>query len=139
MKFIQETLFLGPEMLKCIKMTCYLVRKISNHIVKCFFCTFLGVLLFLNWGCFLDTFSWTSLQEWSVFYLPEKNHQLKILAAFIFSGFWASSLQYVVFAYCFASKIASPLLISEPGLLLLRISQILKIRSSLSILWPQYM
>lgn len=59
----------------------------------------------------------------SVFYLSEK---LKILTASISSGFSASSLQYVVFAYYFASKIASPLLLSEPGFFLLRISRISK-------------
>lgn len=44
MKFVRDPV----SWTRNVAMTCYLVLKISNHVVKSFFCTFLGGLLCLE-------------------------------------------------------------------------------------------
>lgn len=78
-------------------------------------------------------FSWASLAGYSMFFPSEKNCQLKFSTAdiAIANGFWVSSLQYVVFAHYFASRIVSSPLVSDHVFCYCEFHRFLKVLGSL--------
>lgn len=111
---------------------------------------FLFQMVLFSW----HFFSWASLAGYSMFFPSETNCQLKFSTADIANGFWVSSLQYVVFAHYFASRIASSLLVSDHVFCYCEFHRFLKVLDSLffcdhcthsyfrggtvSIVWPKW-